>query len=147
MHGYWLSPDVLRNKLEEFSPFQLRWMTPYRDFYQIGLGQLSISPGGFRIVTLSQCWLAKMTIALGSGKDRQEYWRIEREEDFSISFVYRYYYYQPARLAGHPKGERPERIKLSSIEGESIWVLKASDPLVIVEQDDKPVPRFMIRDA
>lgn len=147
MHGYRIGPIALRKKLEEFSPFQLRWMTPYRDYYQIGLGQLSISPDGFRIVNLSQCWLAKMTIALGSGKDRQEFWRIEREEGFSISFTYRYYYYQPARLAGHPKGERPERIKFSSIEHESIWALKSSDPLVIVERDGRPVPRFMIRDA
>ncbi len=146
MHGYWLDPAVLRKKLEDFNPFQLRWMTPYRDYYQIGLGQLSISSDGSRVIILSQCWLAKMTIALGSGKDRQEYWRIEKEENFFISFVYRYYYYQPARLAGHPKGQRPERIKFSSPERESIWVLKESDPLVIVEQNGKPVPRFMIRD-
>jgi hypothetical protein len=143
MHGYWLCPDVLRKKLEEFNPFQLRWMTPYRDFYQIGLGQLLISHDGSKTATLSECWLAKMTIALGAGKNRQEYWRIEREEGFSISFVYRYYYYQPARMTGHLKGERPERIKLSSVEGESIWVLKETDPLVIVDQNGKPVPRFM----
>lgn len=145
MHGYKLGSVILRKKLEGFGPCQLRLMTPYRDFYQIGLGQLSVSPDGLKIITLSQCWLAKMTIALGTGKDRQEFWRIEKEEGFSISFAYRYYYYQPARAAGHPKGERPERIKLSSIEHESIWVLKASDPLVIVERDGKPVPQFMIK--
>ena len=145
MHGYWLGPVALRRKLGEFKPLQVRWMTPYRDFYQIGLGQWSIPSDGSKTVLLSMCWLAKMTIALGSGKDRQEYWRIEKEEGFSIPFSYRYYYYQPARSADHPKGERPERIKLSSVEHESIWLLKENDPLVIVEQNGKPVPKFMIR--
>ncbi len=144
LHGYWSDPAQLRKKLTELEPAQIRLMIPNGDVYQIGLGKWSVlTVGSENQIVVSHSWLAKMVIGLGTGKHRQERWKIEIEEDFSITLPYRHYYFQPARSPTHRNGSRPERVKVITVVRESCWLLHKDDPLIILNLSGHPVPRFM----
>jgi hypothetical protein len=151
MHGYWRDSEALRQKMALFQPAQVRFVTPFQDLFQGRVSSCEVLKDR-RIILVQLPWLTRRMFSLPAPlpndehSGRAERWEpVSVEDGFSLEISFSYYYYQPSRSNDHPKGSRPERIKVSSPDGHKYWFIIMDDPLAIVEKNGNPIPNFLVR--